>query len=314
MTHSRRSILKGLGFGVGLAAGGLRLPTVGAATSSGEILMRAIPASGERIPAVGLGTARTFDVGDVARAGSESLDRLREVLRVFHESGGRLVDASPMYGTAEELVGRFAGELGLDRELFMATKVWTTGREAGIEQMQQSMRLLGREPIDMMQIHNLVDWRTHYHTLREWQDAGRIRYIGVSHYLSSAHEEVEKILKSERFDMFQINYNVLDRNAEKRLLPLALDRGMAVLANVPFGTGRIFSRARGESMPAWAAEFDAGSWAQLFLKFILGHPAITCAIPATTNPRHVADNVGAAYGRLPDEAGRARIVSWLEQL
>jgi diketogulonate reductase-like aldo/keto reductase len=313
----RRRFLKTVGFGglgLGLAAGGLIPSQTFADKKHGRIIMRDIPASGESVPAVGLGTARTFDLGNLAGASSEQLAELREVLRVFHDLGGRLVDTSPMYGSAEELIGRFAGDLGITENLFMVTKVWTRGRDAGKQQMERSMELLHSDPIDMMQIHNLLDWKTHYRTLREWQEAGRIRYIGITHYQSSAHEEVERILKAEPFDMVQINYNVLDRHAEKSLLPLAQDMGLAVLINEPFGKGNLFPLTRGLELPAWAAEFDAESWAQVFLKFILGHPAVTCPIPATSNPRHMADNIGAAYGRLPDEKQRRQIASFIESL
>lgn len=313
----RRRFLKTMGFGglgLGLAAGGLITPQVFAAHDRGRITMREIPATGECLPAVGLGTARTFDIGNLAAASNEQLADLREVLRVFHEHGGRLVDTSPMYGTSEELIGRFGEDLGITEDLFMATKVWTRGREAGKQQMQRSIKLLHSDPIDMMQIHNLLDWQTHYQTLREWKDAGRVRYIGITHYQSSEHEEVERILKAEPFDVVQINYNVLDRHADQRLLPLARDMGMAVLINEPFGRGNLFPLVRGKDLPDWAAEFDADSWAQVFLKFILGHPAVTCPIPATSNPRHMADNIGAAYGRLPDEQQRQQIVSYIETL
>lgn len=317
--HKRRDFLKlvGLGgLGVGLAAKGFvpLLSGAHAATAKGDLILRTIPASGEQIPAVGLGTARTFDVGSVTSMNADQRAQLRDVMQTFHEHGGRLVDTSPMYGTSEELIGMLCEDLGITDEMFMATKVWTTGRDAGIAQMERSMELLHTEPMHMMQIHNLVDWRTHYKTLRDWQEQGRVRYVGITHYRSDMHAEVEQVLNSERFDTLQINYSVLDRNAEKRLLPLAQDKGIAVLINEPFEKGTLFGKTRGQDLPDWAAEFDAESWAQVFLKFILGHPAVTCPIPATSKAKHVADNVGAAYGRLPDEAMRKRIVSYMEGL
>lgn len=322
----RRQILKALGgLGIGMAAGGLMAPRPGfAAQRSGEPLMRPIPASGETVPAVGLGTARTYSLAglgsrkpvgmDELNVSESQLASLREVLEVFHAEGGRVVDSSPMYGTAEELVGRFAKELGIVDELFMATKVWTDGREQGMRQMERSMELLRSEPLDIMLIHNLHDWRTHYPTLRDWQEKGRLRYIGVSHSRSSAHDEVEKVLRAERFDVLQINYNVLDTHADERLLPYCREKGLATMINEPFENGALFRHVRGHELPAWAAEFDAESWAQVFLKFIIGHPAVTCAIPATSKPKHARDNTRAMYGRVPDEKQRRQIAAHLRAL
>lgn len=321
----RRRFLKLMGaVSAGIAASGAISGRAFAAATKDTIITRPIPVSGERVPAIGLGTARNYSLRGLALGQTpapsladidptpDELEPLREVMRVFHELGGRVIDSSPMYGTAEELIGLFGDELGVRDELFMATKVWTDGRAAGERQMQTSMELMGRSPMDIMLIHNLRDWRTQYQTLREWQDAGRIRYIGISHSNTAAHEEVESVLRSARFDILQINYNGVDRNAEKRLLPLAEERGLAVMVNEPFGNGRLFQKVRGQELPAWAAEFEAESWGQVFLKFILGHPAVTCPIPATSNPRHVADNVGAAYGALPNARQRRRIVELLE--
>lgn len=320
--RQRRRFLKLLGLsGIGAGLGGsesLLRQAVAAGDrgrdglSTDDILKRTIPASGEQIPAVGLGTARTMDVGSVESLSETRLAELRDVLRLFHDHGARLVDTSPMYGTAEEIVGHLARDLGITDKMFMATKVWTQGREKGEEQMQRSMELLHSEPMDLMQIHNLVDWRTHYKTLREWKDTGHVRYIGVTHYRSDVHEELERVLTSETFDFVQFNYNVLDRNAEKRLLPLCQDKGIAVLINEPFEKGNLFHLTRGKEVPAWAGEFDADSWAQVFLKFILAHPAVTCPIPATSDPEHVVDNVMAAYGKLPDAGQRDRIIKYLE--
>jgi len=273
------------------------------ASSAPAPLERPIPASGEKIPVVGLGTWRTFDVGGSA----SERDPLAEVLRSFVALGGRVVDSSPMYGAAESVVGDLAAKLAVGDRLFLATKVWTSGRDAGVRQMEQSLRRLRARTLDLMQIHNLLDWRTHLATLREWKAAGRVRYVGVTHYTSSAYDELERVLQSETLDFVQVNYSLGEREAERRILPLARDRGVAVLANRPFAEGGLFQRVRGQALPAWAAELDCESWAQLFLKWILAHPAVTCVIPATSRPQHLADNMKAGTGPLPDAATRDRM-------
>ena len=284
----------------------LRLMAAAAATSgragAAPILERAIPSSGERIPAVGLGTWRTFDVGTASERAP-----LREVLKSFVDLGGRVLDSSPMYGAAESVAGDLATELGIGDRLFLATKVWTSGRQAGVAQMEQSARRLRSRRLDLMQIHNLVDWRTHLATLREWKVAGRVRYLGVTHYTASAYDELERVLRSEPLDFVQVNYSLGERTAERRILPLAQERGIAVLVNRPFAEGGLFGRVRGQALPDWAVEADCESWAQVFLKWILAHPAVTCVIPATSRPQHLADNMRAGIGRLPDAAMRARM-------
>jgi diketogulonate reductase-like aldo/keto reductase len=270
-----------------------------------SILRREIPSSGERIPAVGLGTWRTFDVGSAA---SERAP-LRDVLQRFVDLGGRVIDSSPMYGAAESVLGDLAAALGVTERLFVATKVWTGGREAGIAQMEQSMRRLRVRRLDLMQIHNLLDWRTHLRTLRLWKEAGRIRYLGVTHYTSSAYDELERVLRGEPLDFVQVNYSLGEREAERRILPLAHERGVAVLVNRPFSEGGLFQRVRGHAVPGWAAEIGCESWAQLFLKWILAHHAVTCVIPATSRPQHLADNMAAGLGALPDAAMRDRIAA-----
>jgi diketogulonate reductase-like aldo/keto reductase len=271
------------------------------------ISARPIPSSGETIPAIGLGTWRAFDVGASASARAP----LHEVLQRFVELGGRVVDSSPMYGAAESVVGDLAAELGIGGRLFLATKVWTSGREAGIAQMEQSLRRLRTRRLDLMQIHNLLDWRTHLRTMRDDQRAGRLRYVGVTHYTASAYDELERVLRSEPLDFVQVNYSLGEREAEQRILPLARDRGVAVLVNRPFTGGGLFERVRGEALPSWAADAGYESWAQVFLKWILGHPAVTCVIPATSQVQHVADNMRAGLGPLPDEAERARVAAAL---
>jgi diketogulonate reductase-like aldo/keto reductase len=270
-----------------------------------SILERPIPSSGEKLPVVGLGTWRTFDVG----ASAAEREPLKEVLQRLVGLGGRVIDSSPMYGSAEAVVGDLASELGITDKLFLATKVWTSGRDAGIAQMEQSFRRFRAQRLDLMQIHNLVDWRTHLRTLRSWKEAGRIRYLGVTHYTSSAYDELERVLRSEPVDFVQVNYSLGEREAQRRILPLARERGVAVLVNRPFSEGGLFQRVRGQALPAWAAELDCESWAQFFLKWILAHPAVTCVIPGTSRPQHVVDNMKAGVGKLPDAATRERMAA-----
>jgi diketogulonate reductase-like aldo/keto reductase len=297
---SRRDLLLALGAGA-LALGGMTM------TSS---LRRAIPRAGESLPVMGLGTWQTFDVGkdEAARA------PLREVLREFARLGGRVVDSSPMYGQSETVVGDLAAELGLHKELFLATKVWTSGREAGIRQMEQSFRRLRAQRLDLMQIHNLVDWRTHLDTLRRWKEKGRIRYIGVTHYTESAYDELARVLETEELDFVQLNYSIAEREAERRLLPLAAERRVGVLVNRPFAEGALFRKVRGKPLPPWAAEAGCASWAQIFLKFIISHPAVTCAIPATSKLQHLIDNMQAGLGPPPDAATRERMARAVTEL
>ncbi len=271
---------------------------------------RVIAKSGEAVPAIGLGTYRTFDVGTDRR----DREGPREVLRRFADIGGRVIDSSPMYGRAETVVGDLAAAAGVQDKLFYATKVWIEGRDAGIRQMRQSMRRLRVERMDLMQIHNLVDWRTHLQTLNAWKREGHIRYIGITHYSNSAFDELAAIMRREAIDFVQFRYNILNRTAECSLLPLAAQLGIAVLVNEPFEQGGLFRLVRGKPLPVWAAEFECRSWAQFFLKYILGHPAVTCPIPATSKPEHLADNMQAGIGALPDEAQRRRMVQHMEAL
>jgi diketogulonate reductase-like aldo/keto reductase len=290
-----------------IGAAGLGLPMrnvdVSGPGATGPLLTRRIPATGEALPAIGLGTWQTFDVGPGERAGLEG------VLRAFVDLGGSVVDSSPMYGRSEEVVGDLAAKLGVQSALFLATKVWTSGKTAGVRQMEASMRKLRTARIDLMQVHNLVDVETHLDTLAEWKREGRVRYVGVTHYTAGQHEAVARVLATHPVDFVQINYSVGEREAERRLLPLARERGVAVLANRPFGGGDLFRRLRSRPLPAWAAEIDCTSWAQVLLKFVISHTAITCAIPATSQVTHLRDNMQAAHGRLPDAALRARIAA-----
>jgi diketogulonate reductase-like aldo/keto reductase len=274
-------------------------------SASRSVLTRPIPATGEMLPVVGLGTWQAFDVGPSEKERAP----LEAVLTAFIEIGGRLVDTSPMYGRAEGVVGDLAKKLNLRGKLFLATKVWTSGKIVGLQQMEESLRLLRTESIELMQVHNLLDAATHLPTLRKWKEEGRVRYLGVTHYTAGAYEQVMRLMRTEPLDFVQINYSVGERDAEEKLLPLAKDRGIAVIANRPFASGDILRRLRRRSLPDWAKEIDCDSWAQLLLKFVIAHPAVTCAIPATSDAAHLRDNMEAAYGRLPSEKMRARIAA-----
>jgi diketogulonate reductase-like aldo/keto reductase len=296
---SRRRSL-GIMAAIGAMAGS-GLPLVGSAAPA--LLARRIPSSGETLPAIGLGTSQTFDIA----AEGTDFDAALEVTRRFAAGGGRLIDTSPMYGDAESAVGRLAARAGVADRLFYATKVWTRGREAGIAQMRNSMQRMGVGRIDLMQVHNLLDTATHLATLREWKREGTVRYIGVTHYHSGAYADLERVLRAEPLDFVQLNYSLAEREAEERLLPLAAEKGVAVLVNRPFADGRLFERVRGRPLPAAATEAGCESWAQFFLKWILGHPAVTCAIPATRNPKHITDNLAAGFGIVPDAQLRGRM-------
>ena len=278
-------------------------------------LKRPIPKTGELLHAVGLGTWQTFDVGGDAGGRAAA----REVLGRFVKAGGQMVDSSPMYGSSESVVGDLVADLGVEKSLFLATKVWSSGREAGIRQMEESMRrmrtlTLNPRAMDLMQVHNLTDVKTQLKTLREWKAQGRIRYLGITHYHEGAYSELERLIKSEQLDFAQFNYNVVTTAAEQRLLPVCAEYRTAVIVNRPFEEGELFRRVKGRELPKWAQEFDCNSWAQFFLKFILAHPAVTCAIPATRNPDYLVDNMGAALGRLPDAAMRRRMVQHMRSL
>jgi diketogulonate reductase-like aldo/keto reductase len=281
------------------ALGGAFVPAA-FSQDSNRLHMKAIPSTGEKLPVIGLGTWQTFDVGGDAAARAP----LREVLKLL---SGNVVESSPMYGSSESVAGDLIADLGLRPRLFLATKVWTSGRAEGIRQMEESFRRLRVERMDLMQIHNLVDAGTHTRTLKDWKKAGRVRYVGITHYTSSAYPEVERWLKSGDYDFLQINYSLGEREAETRLLPLARELGVAVIVNRPFGEGALFRKVRGKSLPPWAAELGIASWAQYFLKWIVGHPSVTCAIPGTGRPEHMKDNLGAGVGALPDEAARRRM-------
>ncbi|PYI75445.1 MAG: aldo/keto reductase [Verrucomicrobia bacterium] len=278
------------------------------------MMTRTIPSSGEKLPVIGLGTWQAFDVDLTA----DSRRQLEEVLSLFVKFGGRVIDSSPMYGRAEAVIGDLTASLRLRDSLvadfFLGTKVWTYGKESGIKSMERSMALLRTKRIDLMQVHNLLDVHTHLATLREWKEQGRIRYVGITHYEAGAFGEIEKLMRSEKLDFVQINYSLMEPEAEQSLLPLARERGIAVLANRPFGAGDLFGKVRSKPLPDWASEFDCRSWAQFFLKWIVAHSAITCAIPATSKPRHLEDNMQGGTGRLPDPKTRRRMVEFVSSL
>ena len=303
MKITRREILQ-VSAGTGAALFLNRFP---AFAQSPSILTRTIPSSGEVVPAVGLGSARTFNVSESAVERTP----LREVLRLFREAGGTVFDTAPTYGTSEKVAGALVQELGIQNELFFATKISTRGgREAGIQQQESSMRAWGRHIIDLNQVHNLRGVEIHLPTIREAKEEGRTRYVGVTTSFARQFERMEQVMRSEPLDFVQLNYSIGERQAAERLLPLAQDKGLAVMVNEPYDVGRLFRAVRGHALPQWADEFDCKSWGQFFLKYILAHPAVTVIIPATSDPEHLIDNMGAGLGRLPD----ARLKKRMEQL
>ena len=303
---SRRAFLAlmgGLGVADGLVHG--RDPA-----AAGPLLKKAIPASGEQLPVIGMGSWITFNVGD-----NRTLRAARvKVLQAFFDQGGAVIDSSPMYGSSEEVIGHCLARISDKQALFSATKVWTLSRWLGVRQMEASHRLWGEDRFDLEQIHNLLDWKTHLATLLDWKAQGRIRYIGVTTSHGRRHEDLEKVMAEEPIDFVQFTYNILDREAERRLLPLAAERGLAVIINRPFRRGALFDLFERHPLPDWASEFDCENWAQYFLKFIVSHPAVTCAIPATSRVDHMVENMGACYGRLPDTEMRERMIRYVENL
>ena len=298
---SRAEFLRAAAGGLLVAAGALAAQP---SRSDIAMLTRPIPSTGEAMPVIGLGTWQVFDVG----ADQAARQPLREVLQLLLDGGGKMIDSSPMYGRAEAVTGDLLAEIDAGPRAFLATKVWTTGRERGIEQMRRSALLLRTEAIDLIQIHNLVDWRTQLATLRRMKEEGRVRYIGITHYTTGALPELARILAAEPgIDFVQLGYSLATRAAETELLPTAEERGVAVIANQPFEQGSLFRRVRGRALPEWAGEFDCASWAQLFLKYLLAKSAVTCVIPAAANPNHMKDNVAAGFGKLPDARQRQQV-------
>ena len=273
-------------------------------------IRKSIPKTGESLPVIGLGTWQTFDVG----AGQSVRAPLKEVLEEFVRSGGKVIDSSPMYGKSESVTGELATELGVQKQLFVATKVWTSGRDAGIRQMEESFRRLRVQRMDLMQVHNLVDYRTHLSTLRRWKEQGKVRYLGVTHYTASAFDELARVLAAEDLDFVQLNYSLAEREAERRLLPLAAEKRLAVLVNRPLAAGGLFRRVSDKTLPPWSKEIGCASWAQFFLKFVISHPAVTCAIPATSKAQHLIDNMQAGLEPMPDAKARERMARYFSEL
>ena len=272
------------------------------------MITRIIPSSGEAMPVIGLGTWQTFDVT------SEAYPELNEVLTKMHAGGATLIDSSPMYGRSEQVIGDITAAMPTANDFFYATKVWTTGLQQGIQQMENSFQKMRRKTVDLMQIHNLTDWKTHLPQLRRMKEAGKIRYTGITHYTDASHEELEKVLKAETVDFVQFNYSIAARNAEKRLLDVAASLGVATLINRPFGEGKLFNTVKGKALPQWAHEIGINNWAAFFLQYIIAHPAVTCVIPATGNPAHLADNLKAVEKNLPDAKARQKMVNYLSSL
>jgi len=286
------------------------LAPAGLRAAEKTLIRKVIPGPAETLPVIGLGSWQTFDVGSDEAA----LSALADVLQAFFANGGTLIDSSPMYGTSEQVIGELLSRVGHRDKLFAATKVWTDGKQAGIRQMEDSLQKWGISRFDLLQIHNLRDWQTHLKTLRVWKAEGRIRYTGITTSHGRSHRELEDILRKESLDFVQFTYNLEDRAAEKRLLPLAAERGMAVLINRPFQGGELFRKVKGKALPDWATECDCASWGQFFLKFIVSHPAVTCVIPATSKVHHLQDNMAAGVGRLPGIAMRKRMADYFTAL
>lgn len=300
---SRRHFIQGSASLLTLAAVSPLLPSLALADPS-QLLKRAIPGSGEQIPVIGLGTSRTFDVS----LDDDSLKPLDAVMRTFINGGARLIDTAPSYGASEAVTGELLRRTGTQGRAFLATKISATGRERGMAQFEASLKALQTDRLDLVQVHNLQDTRTQLALLRELRDQGKVRYIGITHYIESAHDDLLAVLAQEKVDFVQLNYSVGERNAEKHLLPYCADNGIATLINRPFQRAQLLGRVKGKPLPNWAMEVDATSWAQLLLKFILANEAVTAVIPATSNPRYMADNIKAGIGRLPNAAQRERIV------
>jgi diketogulonate reductase-like aldo/keto reductase len=312
-TFSRRAFLASLAAaGASAVFRPARLPAYPgpAQARPGPILTRPVPSTGEKLPLVGIGSWMTFNVGDDVAA----RDSCAAVMGAFFAEGGRMIDSSPMYGSSQEVIGYGLRKLGYPVQLFSADKVWISSGSKGPEQIEESLHLWGIPRFDLLQVHNVMAWEQHLPTLYAMKRAGRLRYVGVTTSDGRRHDEIERIMRTQPLDFVQVSYNVLDREVEDRILPLARQRGIAVICNRPFRRGDLIRRVEGAPLPAWAADIDCTSWAQVLLKFIVSHPAVTYAIPATSRVDHVRENVGASYGRMPDEAMRRRIVTTVESL
>ena len=302
---SRRALLKS-----GAAVAATSSLPASLLAGRGDVIKHPIPISGEPMPVIGIGSARTFDVGN----NEKTRDRLTEVLQLFFDHGGAIIDTSPMYGAAESVLGELLARVDNKQAMFAATKVWTDGEQSGIRQMEQSMRRMRVDRFDLIQIHNLRDWHIHLETLRDWKEQGKIRYLGITTSHGWRHTQLIDALELEQFDFVQFSYSIENRAVEERLLPMSRDKGVATIINRPFMKGSLFRAVRNRPLPEWAAEFDCASWGQFFLKFVISHPDVTCAIPATSKPHHLVDNMGAGFGRLPDAAMRKRMIAYWKSL
>ncbi len=302
----RRTLIKALiAFGF---SGSALTGIVQAATK--KLVTKPIPSSNEQLPVMGVGTSRTFDAID----DDDLMKNLKVVMETFFKQGGTLVDSSPMYGSAQEVIGKLLLQVGNKDKLFAATKVWVDGKQDGIEQMERSRQLWGVNKFDLMQIHNLRDWELHLDTLNTMKAEGKLRYTGITTSHGRDHDELEVILKKHKFDFVQFTYNIANRTVENRLLPIAMDRGIAVVVNRPYQKGSLFRLVKGKPLPEWSTDIDVSSWGQFFLKFVISHPGVTCAIPATTKVKHMIDNMSAQYGRLPDMKMRKEMVNYLRSI
>ena len=303
MKTSRRTIIKILG------VSSLTPPmALQAAEIKNKMARRIIPSTGKLLPVIGLGTSRVFDTN----LSEKSLNPRKEIVKALLDHGGTLIDTSPMYGKAEEVTGKIAQDLKVNDQLFLATKVWIEGKEAGEIQMKESSKKLNKTVINLMQIHNLLDWKTHIKTLYDWKEQGKINYIGISHFRSNAFSQIEKIITKERIDFAQFNYSLQEREAEKRLLPLCKEKGVATLINRPFMRGKLFKATARKKLPSWAYEYNMNTWSQFFLKFILANPAVTAIIPATSDPDHMVDNLIGGIGPIPDVGLQKKMVGVVE--
>ncbi len=281
------------------------LPDISAASELDQsMLKRIIPSSGEEIPVIGLGTSRVFDIVP----SQNEINIRREILDIFYENGGRLIDTSPMYGMSEEIIGISAEDYIQKNRFFLATKVWTEGKENGLRQIEESFQKMKANKISLIQVHNLLDWKTQIKTLRSLKDEGRIDYIGITHYKSNAFDEMIKIMEAERIDFAQFNYSLGERDAEQRILPFCKDNGIATLINRPFMRGRLFKEAEKKRLPSWVSDYGIDSWGQLFLKYIIADDAVTNVIPATSKSKNMLDNSKAGMGEMLDAAAKKRVL------
>nr|WP_298925880.1 aldo/keto reductase [uncultured Allomuricauda sp.] len=305
--YNRREALKiSLLAGIGLSFQSFTNPL----NTNEKVISRIIPSTGEALPVVGLGTWQTFDVGNAL----EQREILSQVLLEMYRLGGTVIDSSPMYGSSEKVVGDLTSKLDFKNKLFYATKVWTSGKQAGIRQMEASMQKMRQAKMDLIQIHNLTDWKTHVKTLKDWKEQQKIRYWGITHYVDSSHSSLEEIIKSERPDFVQFNYSIRSRHAEESLFETARKYNTATIINQPYESGSLFRLVRGKEIPQWAKEQDINSWGQYFLKFILSNENVSCVIPGTSKPHHMIDNMGAGLGKMPNGSLRSKMLSHLKTL